>query len=65
MNISRRKVKDSLMITNGYMPETWQARISDASAAVQTIDSQGLGDKFARWQSPEVSARPETYGGAP
>ena len=24
MNTSRRKVKDSLMITNGYMRETWQ-----------------------------------------
>jgi hypothetical protein len=39
MNISRRKVKDSLMITNGYTAETWQARGADASAAVQPIDS--------------------------
>ena len=40
MNTSRRKVKDSLMITNGYMHETWQPTGADASAAVQTIDSQ-------------------------
>src|SRR3954447_14591239 len=36
-----------------------------ASAAVQTIDSKGLADRFPRWQSPAVSARPETYRRSP
>jgi hypothetical protein len=39
MTTSRRNVKESLMITNGYTPETWQTTGADASAAVQTIDS--------------------------
>jgi hypothetical protein len=33
MTIPRRNVKDSLMITNGYMGERWQACGVDASAA--------------------------------
>jgi chaperonin GroES len=52
------------MITNGYGVESWQPPLADASPAVQTIDSQGLADKFPRWHSPEVSARHET-GGTP
>jgi len=39
MTISRREVKKSLMITDGYMESVWQARRADASAAVQAIDS--------------------------
>src|SRR4029079_8476496 len=53
------------MITNGYNEETWQPHNRDASAAVQTIDSKGLADRFPRWQSPTVSARPETYRRSP
>jgi chaperonin GroES len=41
------------------MPETWQAGGADASAAVQAIDSQGLADRFPRWQSPTASASPD------
>jgi hypothetical protein len=38
MNTYRRKVKDSLMITTGYMLDTWQTPASDASPTAQTID---------------------------
>jgi len=38
MNTYRRKVKDSLMITNGYIRRVWQTLIVDASATAQTID---------------------------
>jgi hypothetical protein len=33
MNIYRRDVKDSLMITNGYMRQAWQVSRVDASPA--------------------------------
>jgi hypothetical protein len=63
MNILRRKVKDSLMITNGYIQWRWQPAVVNASATAQTIDSQGLADRFARWQSPQASARSNLPGG--